>query len=108
MRKWGVFLIMVMVVFTASTVLAGNISDPLIKKRMHTQQLRIKQGIKDGSLTLREAIRLEREQARIRCEERRFKADGVLTKRERIKLHRDLDRASRHIFREKHDRQRRN
>ncbi len=91
----------------SGTAFAGGIHDPVVNKRQRHQQKRIVQGIRSGELTKREVLRLEKEQTRIRREERRFKADGVLTKRERIKLHRDLDRASRHIYKEKHDNQKR-
>jgi hypothetical protein len=91
----------------SGTAFAGSTHDPVVNKRQRHQQKRIVQGIRSGELTRGEVLRLEKEQARIRREERRFKADGVLTKRERIKLHRDLDRASRHIYKEKHDNQNR-
>jgi len=81
---------------------AGNKS-PGVNKREHHQVKRIKQGAKSGELTRRETHRLAHEQAHIRAKEARFKADGELTTRERVKLHRDLNRSSRHIYRQKHD-----
>lgn len=108
MKAFKVVLSLTLVFGLASVSLAGNTHDPVVKKRMHHQQMRIRQGIHSGSLTPREVLMLERQQARIRCEERLFKADGVLTKRERAKLHHDLNRASRNIYRQKHDPQRRN
>ncbi|MBI5027211.1 MAG: hypothetical protein HZC12_10905 [Nitrospirae bacterium] len=93
------------VLMFAFAVFAGNTNDPYVQERMENQERRIDQGIESGQLTPREAGRLEAEQARITQKEQRFKSDGRLTKRERAILHRDLDRASRHIYREKHDRQ---
>ncbi|MGQ9916204.1 MAG: hypothetical protein ACUVS7_02185 [Bryobacteraceae bacterium] len=75
-----------------------------IVQRQQQQQARILQGIRSGSLTAREAARLERGQARIGREIRRDRADGAgMTVRERAKAHRMLDRASRDISRLKHN-----
>lgn len=74
-------------------------------QRLGNQADRIADGIRDGSLTQREAARLERQDSRIAGEEARFRRDGVLDPRERARLNRDLDRASRDIWRERHDAQ---
>lgn len=75
-----------------------------IVARQQKQQERILQGIRSGSLTARETARLEREEARTGREIRRDRADGAgMTARERAKAHRMLDRASRDIFRLKHN-----
>lgn len=81
---------------------AGN-RDPGVNQRQHNQQHRIKQGVRSGELTREEARTLAREQRTIRQEERQYKADGVLTRDERKDLHRDLNQASRSIYNEKHD-----
>lgn len=78
---------------------------PGVDQREQRQQQRIRQGVHSGQLTPQEAARLEAEQARIRHEEAAMKADGKLDPIERRKLQRDLDRSSRHIAEEKHDRQ---
>ena len=87
----------------AGVASASNIPSPGIDKREKNQQQRIMQGMRSGELTPRETAKLKREQARIKKKERRFKSDGVLTCKERHTLHRYLNRASRHIYREKHD-----
>jgi hypothetical protein len=74
-----------------------------INKRQVRQQQRIYQGIASGALTPREAGRLEREQAKITCRDRRFRSDGIYTPRERARTHRMLNRSSRHIYRGKHN-----
>jgi len=79
-----------------------------INKRQHAEQLRIKQGIRSGELTRNEAIRLKAEQAKVRVAERLARRDGKLSPAERIRLQRELNQASHHIFRQKHDRQDRN
>lgn len=77
-----------------------------INKRQENQQDRIAQGINSGSLTSREASRLENQETRLnRIEARKRASGGKLTYRERGQLKRDLNRESRHIYRQKHDRQ---
>jgi hypothetical protein len=76
-----------------------------IDRREHREQVRIREGIRSGELTRREAGRLEAQQARIRVDERFARADGHVSYRERARLDRELDRASRSIYRQKHDRQ---
>lgn len=83
---------------------AGN-RDPGVNHRQHNQQGRIAQGVKSGELTRGEARRLHAEQRQIRTEERAYKADGQLTGTERKDLQRDLNQASRGIYRQKHDAQ---
>lgn len=75
-----------------------------VGQRQGNQQKRIHQGVRSGSLTPREAIRLEREQFRIERMERRLKADGTFTCRERARIHSRQNMASRHIYRAKHNR----
>lgn len=81
--------------------------DPGVNHRQHDQQQRIQQGTKSGELTRGETRRLQAEQRHIRNEERTYKADGHLTRSERADLHRDQNRASRDIYRQKHDAQQR-
>ena len=77
-----------------------------INARQREQQRRISQGIENGSLSRREAGRLEREQYRFGREEARLRQGG-LTTRERDRLEDQQDRMSRQIYRQKHDRDRR-
>ena len=81
---------------------------PRINDREHRQQLRIRHGVRDDELTRREAARLEAEQAHIRAYERRARCDGDLSLRERRRLDNLLDRSSRDIYRQTHDRLDRN
>src|SRR5689334_5431437 len=75
-----------------------------INQREHREQVRINQGIRSGELTRPEARRLEAEQAKIRVDERFARQDG-LTVKERERLQRELERASKDIYRQKHDKQ---
>ncbi len=79
--------------------------DPGVNKRQHKQTHRIKDGVKSGELTKREAHGLAHEQRDIRQLEREYKADGDLTKDERKDLHQELNQANRHIYKQKHDAQ---
>jgi uncharacterized membrane protein YebE (DUF533 family) len=81
----------------------GVSSTPRIDQREANQQARIDAGIASGQINRREAIRLEREQARIARAERRAKADGVVTPRERREIERMQREANAHIRAEKHD-----
>lgn len=75
-----------------------------INQRQHHQQHRIANGIGNGSLTAREAARLERQQAHIARYEAHSRADGHgLSRSERARIEAMQDRASRQIARQKHD-----
>ncbi len=78
---------------------------PVIDQRQANQEQRIDNGIESGQLNEREANRLNKQQDHIDKMENRAKSDGVMTKRERARIGAAQDRASRHIAREKHDRQ---
>ena len=78
---------------------------PGLNDRQENQKARIEQGVRSGQLTHREAARLRAEQRRIRAEKRLARADGVVTPAERAQIRRDQRRASRHIYRQKHDAQ---
>ncbi len=92
--------------FWLSTAHAGP-HDPGVNVRQHHQQQRIGQGVRSGDLTREEARKLEHEQRQIRREERRYLSDGQLTPAERADLQRDLNSASRRIYNERHDAERR-
>ncbi len=76
---------------------------PSVDRRENRQSRRIRHGVRSGSLTRRETRHLAAQQARIRRHERRVKADGVVTARERASLQRQENRASRNIYRKKHN-----
>jgi uncharacterized membrane protein YebE (DUF533 family) len=82
----------------------GQAETPGIDQRQANQEQRIDQGISSGQLTQREAGRLEQQQ-HIDTMENKAKADGVVTKKERTRIHAAQDKASKKIYRQKHDRQ---
>lgn len=77
-----------------------------VNARQDNQRERIVNGVRSGELTARETGRLAREQVQIRRMEQRFRQSGDgLSSRERVRLQREMNQASRHIYRQKHDRQ---
>ena len=57
-----------------------------VDKRQQKQKARIKQGVRNGSLTKKEARKLKKEQRNIKKKVKRMKADGELTDKEKAKL----------------------
>lgn len=78
-----------------------------IDARQERQIDRIRDGMREGSLTRAEFRELMREQHAIRAMEQHFRADGVIDAREFERLERALDIASRNIKLENRDRQER-
>jgi len=77
---------------------------PGVNAREHREEVRIHQGERSGELTRREAERLQAEEARIRVDEAYARhSGGEFTPRERVRIERELNRASRDIYRQKHD-----
>ena len=87
---------------------SGTSSTPRIDQRQEWQQQRIDRGVASGALTEKEASRLQAEQERIQKMEDKAAADGTITKKERFRIEHRQDQASKHIYRQKHDRQRAN
>ncbi len=95
-------LVLMIAIFPA-TGLAQNHG---INDRQRDQQQRIRQGVRSGELTRREARRLEAQEARIRRDEARARrSGGQFTARERLRIQRELNHSSRNIYRQKHDHQ---
>ncbi len=87
----------------SSLVWAEDVPSPRVDARQERQQARIEEGVASGQLTGPEARRLERQQGRIKRAEKRREADGTLSARDKAALERKQDRASRHIYRAKHN-----
>jgi hypothetical protein len=82
-------------------------STPGIDQHQQNQEQRIDKGISSGALTKPETQRLEQGQNRVNRMESKAKADGTVTKRERAKVHAAQNKQSARIYRQKHDKQRR-
>jgi hypothetical protein len=76
-----------------------------VDRREARQQKRIAEGIENGSLNAKEAANLERRETKIHNEIQRDRAanGGHLTPAERPKINREQNRASRAIYRKKHN-----
>jgi polyhydroxyalkanoate synthesis regulator phasin len=85
----------------------GTRRSPGVNRRERHERKRIKQGVKSGELTKEEAKELRQEQREIHQKEREMKSDGTLTKEERKELHQDINDASKNIYEEKHDSEKR-
>jgi len=83
----------------------ARVRDPGVNRRQANQQDRIRDGVRDGELTGREARTLEWKEARVAELERRLKADGTLSPSERAKLQSELSDLSKEIYQQKHDAQ---
>jgi uncharacterized membrane protein YebE (DUF533 family) len=104
MKSASTLLAAVLAAF-ALPVLAQT-STPNIDQRQANQQQRIDQGVKSGQLTGKEAARLEKGQEHVQKVEDKAKADGKVTKKERARIQQAENVQSRHIAKQKHDRQR--
>ena len=76
-------------------------------QRNINQQQRIENGIQNGSLTNREAARLEGGQARVARKEARAGADGHVGAGEQARIQNSENRQSNRIYHQKHDAQER-
>jgi hypothetical protein len=100
MKKTSI-IISVMVIIGlvfANSSMAGRIGN-----RQLRQDRRIFQGVKSKELTLRETGALMNEQQRIQNTKKRALSDGVLTPKERARIEFQQDKASKDIYRLKHN-----
>lgn len=88
-----------LLVLGAASAMAQTTGTGTIQRDVN-QQNRIEQGLQTGSLTTREAGKLEREESNIDRLQARDLRDGKLTPRERAQLRRAQDRASQDIRRD--------
>ena len=91
--------------FAASAQTPASSATPRIDAREAKQEKRIEQGVNSGQLTARETLRVEREQKAIEKVEAKAKADGTVTPQERKRLTHMQNKASKDIYRQKHDKQ---
>lgn len=95
--------------FTLCVVLplaaVAQTNTPRVDQRGVNQQARIQQGAASGSLTQKEAARLENGQQHVQNMEAKAKSDGVVSQQEKGRLHHAQEVQSRHVYKQKHDRQ---
>ena len=75
-----------------------------VDHRQARQAARIDQGVASGQLTRREENRLEHQQQHVANVETRVESDGKVTAKEAVGMEHAQDRASRNIYRKKHNR----
>ena len=92
-------------IFGSAAWAQSNGSADMYQRNVYQQQ-RIEQGLRDGSLTVQEAARLEQGQARINQMESRAAADGRVSRDERARINDAQNRQSAAIDRERNDGQR--
>ena len=89
-----------------TVAVAQNAPKGRINKREENQQDRIKAGVKDGSLTAKEAARLKARTAAVKAKEARDRADGKgFTAKEKAGIERQQDRISKDIYKQRNDKQ---
>jgi hypothetical protein len=96
----------------ALTILVGADTEPLaqpgtktpgVTARQRNQAKRIGRGVRNKSLTRRETGALVKDAKEIKEEKAAAKADGTVTGAERKELHKEMNQASRKIYRKKHN-----
>ena len=106
--KNSLFLLAAAVALLATTHAASaQTVPPSLNTRQADERASIRQGVASGELTRSEAVRLRAREADIRQDKRAAKADGVITRDERQDIRKDENKASRAIYRQKHDGQER-
>jgi len=89
----------------ATTLLIPVYGEGVLKQREENQHARIKDGVKDGTVTKKEDAKLKQEQHQIHQDVKAAHADGKVTKKEAVHITREQDKASRDIYKQKHDAQ---
>jgi hypothetical protein len=77
------------------------------KHHVHSQHVRIRQGVQSGQLTMSEAQHIQTEKKRTQQMADSFKADGLVTAKEKCRLMKRQAETSRQIYNQKHDAQHR-
>lgn len=82
---------------------AAEYQQQRVDRRQQHQSDRITHGVEAGQITGREQVHLERQQRGINRMERRTEADGHVSAREALRIEHAQDRASRDIYRARHN-----
>jgi hypothetical protein len=82
-----------------------TLAEANVNQRQRRHEARIGRGAATGELTRAEYGRLQRAEARIQLREAQARYDGDFTRKERARINHQLNRQSRHIYRQKHDAQ---
>jgi hypothetical protein len=96
-----IFAVIITIILSAPVL--AQTQTPVINEKQKTQQERIKQGIKSGELTKKETKKLEAEQKAIQKDKKLAKADGKVTPVEKKTIIKDQNKASKDIYKLKHN-----
>ena len=90
-----------------STASGTAVTGASIEQRKDNQQQRIGNGLENGSLTAKEAGKLETQEKKLNVEERNMRQNdgGKLTDADRAKLNSQQNKLSNEIYQQKHDAQ---
>lgn len=91
------------VMLPVSTAMARGDGLNRVERRLDRQDMRIENGVESGELTRKETKRLRKQHRRIKRLKRDFLRDGRLSRDDRHTLMNKLDRASKRIYRLKHN-----
>lgn len=72
-------------------------------EREHNQKRRVKRGVKSGEITKKEGKSIKHSEKDVLSYEKKAKSDGTVTKKEKARLQHKQNKASRKIFRTKHN-----
>jgi hypothetical protein len=105
MKKYKSILLLPLVAVLSNPVMAHYGHDGYTKfdQRIERQHKRIKKGVRNDLLTKKEAKKLRKQHRYIKKLNRQFQKDGHLSRYERKTLQRELDLASKRIYRLKHN-----
>ena len=79
-----------------------------VRARQKNQAKRIRQGVRNKELTVKERASIAKAEKDVREEKREARADGTVTGAERKEIHQEQNQASRKIYRKKHNNRTRN
>ncbi len=97
-------IIAILIILSSNyTLITAQTATPQISQTQKKQQLRIHQGVKSGELTRGEARKLEYQQKAIQHDKHIAKLDGVVTPFERKHIRNEQNKASKIIYRKKHN-----
>ncbi len=110
MKSYKTILLLPWLAVLSNPVMAHHAHDGYTKfeQRIERQHKRIKKGVRNDSLTKKEAKKLRKQHRYIKRLNRYFQNDGHLSRYERETLQRELDLASKRIYRLKHNERYRN
>ena len=95
--------------FAIGALLSTGAFAEQVKNREERQQERINEGVESGELTKKEAVKLEAAEAKLHQEIKENRQDGPgLTPKERAKIQKKQNKMSKKIYKQKHDKQKRN